>query len=185
VTLAAPFENYAPRAGNDYSTVCGTSIAAPFVSGVAALLWKANPAWSNQRLVEHLIATSLDRPPAGWDDSTGYGIVRASLADVFAPPSITASIQITKPKLTWSAVPAATSYRIYRRVNPDIPQWTLVATTTTTSYTDGGFQATSFDGYNTNPTQPSAGYYVVAVAANGYQSQIYSAHATFLGQLLQ
>ena len=55
----------------------GTSISAPFVSGVAALLWSAHPEWSNQKVFLQITRTADDITPAGYDIYTGYGRVNA------------------------------------------------------------------------------------------------------------
>lgn len=55
----------------------GTSAAAPFVSGVAALLWSAHPEWSNQKVFLQITRTADDISPTGYDIYTGYGRVNA------------------------------------------------------------------------------------------------------------
>jgi thermitase len=55
----------------------GTSASAPFVSGIAALLWSAHPTWSNQKVFLQITHTADDIPPAGYDIYTGYGRVNA------------------------------------------------------------------------------------------------------------
>jgi serine protease len=186
VSLAAPFYTNTTSGGGSYGLIwCGTSASTPFVAGAAALLWSKFPTWTNQRLKEHLLASALDQAPTGRDDYTGHGVVQTNLSDIFAPPGITASVVASRPRLTWNAVPAAGSYRIYRRLTPDAPTWTLLATTTSTSYTDASFWAQSFYGYNSIPSGSSGSYYVVAVSQTGYESQLYSSYATFLGSLLQ
>jgi len=44
---------------NTYGCHAGTSMATPFVSGVAALLWSRHPSWSAQQLKDKLISTAL------------------------------------------------------------------------------------------------------------------------------
>ena len=55
----------------------GTSASAPFVAGVAALLWSAHPEWSNQKVFLQITHTADDMSPAGFDIYTGYGRVNA------------------------------------------------------------------------------------------------------------
>jgi serine protease len=63
--------------GSSYEAWNGTSMATPHVSGVAALLWSANPKWTNVQIREAMIATAMDLGDAGWDPYYGYGLVQA------------------------------------------------------------------------------------------------------------
>jgi len=58
----------------------GTSMATPHVSGVAALVWSANPALSDETVEDYLKATAQDLGPAGYDTTYGYGLVNADAA---------------------------------------------------------------------------------------------------------
>jgi subtilisin family serine protease len=49
-------------AGDTYASISGTSMAAPFVSGVASLLVGQNPGWSAADVVRRITATT--RPSA-------------------------------------------------------------------------------------------------------------------------
>jgi len=94
VDLSAPFSANSTIGINSYGTLCGTSMAAPHVTGVAALVKSANPTWTNTQVVNHLYATAEDRGTAGRDDYFGYGIVRAvrpPCANITGPTSITAA----------------------------------------------------------------------------------------------
>ncbi len=55
----------------------GTSFAAPFVSGVAALIWSQNPSFNNEKVREVLRNTVVDLGTAGRDIYYGYGKVNA------------------------------------------------------------------------------------------------------------
>jgi serine protease len=65
---------------SDYEAWNGTSMAAPHVSGVAALLWSCHPGASNQTIRNTLNATARDKGTAGRDSSYGYGLVQAKAA---------------------------------------------------------------------------------------------------------
>jgi serine protease len=52
-------------------------MATPHVSGVAALLWSANPGWTNIQIREALALTAMDLGADGWDPYYGYGLVQA------------------------------------------------------------------------------------------------------------
>jgi subtilisin family serine protease len=63
---------------SNYEAWNGTSMAAPHVSGVAALLMSANPSWTNVEIREAMNATALDLGAAGRDVVYGYGLVQAA-----------------------------------------------------------------------------------------------------------
>ncbi|HXE60620.1 MAG TPA: S8 family serine peptidase [Gemmatimonadaceae bacterium] len=63
-----------------YTFYAGTSMAAPQVSGVAALVLAANPGMSASALRTRLLGTAMDVGPVGPDDRYGSGIVDAYAA---------------------------------------------------------------------------------------------------------
>ncbi len=65
---------------NTYRYETGTSMAAPFVSGVAALLLETAPWLSGAEVRRIIKETADDRGPPGWDPQYGYGRVNASRA---------------------------------------------------------------------------------------------------------
>ena len=88
-------------AGSGYGSWNGTSMAAPHVSGVAALVWGHNTSWTNAQIRNALEATAEDRGVAGRDDSYGHGIVRAKAA--------LDSLGISTPPTAIPTVPSATA----------------------------------------------------------------------------
>ncbi|MBN8627097.1 MAG: S8 family peptidase [Planctomycetes bacterium] len=77
-----------------YARLSGTSMAAPFVAGLAALVLAKHkarggdtPVTSPAELLEHLRRTATDAGPAGRDDGYGFGLVDPTrlLADAAAP----------------------------------------------------------------------------------------------------
>jgi serine protease len=77
----------APELGSGYEAWNGTSMATPHVSGVAALLWSANPEWTNVQIREAMDMTALDLGDPGRDVYYGYGLVQAKAAlDYLLPP---------------------------------------------------------------------------------------------------
>ncbi|NOK22068.1 S8 family serine peptidase [Corallococcus carmarthensis] len=61
----------------DYTYVSGTSMAAPYVSGVAALLWSARPELTPQQVRDAMEASARDLGIPGRDFVFGHGLVRA------------------------------------------------------------------------------------------------------------
>lgn len=97
VDLSAPFWALSTTGTSGYSNeaqgYCGTSMAAPHVSGVAALVRARNPSWGNNAVVNHLYTTAEDRGAWGADHLYGYGVVNAlAAASNPPPPSPTAEI---------------------------------------------------------------------------------------------
>jgi subtilisin family serine protease len=68
--------------GGRYYRASGTSFAAPFVAGVASLLFARNPALTPAEAKRILIMSARDVESPGWDRLTGYGLLdaRAALA---------------------------------------------------------------------------------------------------------
>lgn len=66
-----------PTPGSSYEAWNGTSMATPHVSGVAALLWSANPSWTNAQIREAMAMTAMDLGDPGRDIAYGYGLVQA------------------------------------------------------------------------------------------------------------
>lgn len=62
-------------AGAGYGTCTGTSMAAPFVTGVAALIRSINPLWSRTQVYE-LMRAGASRANA-WDQYWGFGVPNA------------------------------------------------------------------------------------------------------------
>lgn len=75
---------------NYYDIGAGTSASAPFVSGLASLIWGQHPTWSNWRIREQIIATCTDIGAPGKDRYTGWGRIDAykALTQTFDYPTI-------------------------------------------------------------------------------------------------
>lgn len=60
-----------------YEIASGTSAAAPFVSGIAALIKSAQPSWTNAQIADQIKSTARDIDAPGWDQYTGWGVASA------------------------------------------------------------------------------------------------------------
>ncbi|TGE39570.1 peptidase [Desulfosporosinus fructosivorans] len=85
VDLVAPGNSitstwWSKSTGAGYAIVSGTSMAAPFVSGEAALIWSQHPAWSRDQVIQVMEAGVEDLGASGRDPLYGYGLVDVKLA---------------------------------------------------------------------------------------------------------
>lgn len=78
-----------PTDSGGYGTLTGTSMAAPMVSGAAAILAMAAPSLSESAIRAALVSTARDIGPAGRDDTYGAGIVDVGKALAAAAQPIT------------------------------------------------------------------------------------------------
>ena len=65
---------------SDYAPFSGTSMAAPHVTGVAALLWSEAPGISAAEVRRYMESTAKDLGPDGRDKEHGFGLVQAHAA---------------------------------------------------------------------------------------------------------
>jgi len=70
---------------DDYGSLAGTSMAAPHVAGVAALVWSSGHATTPQQVVEALLCTTHDLGTAGRDNYYGWGLLQADTAVNYIP----------------------------------------------------------------------------------------------------
>ena len=82
---------YSTRGGGDtYQSLSGTSTAAPFVAGVAALMLSQNPVLTPLQIGQILNSTAIDRSRTGYDTTTGWGVVNAfSAVEEVSQPTVT------------------------------------------------------------------------------------------------
>lgn len=81
VDLTAPgVDVYSTLPYNQFGPLSGTSMAAPIVSGVAALIKAQKPSLSNKEIEKRLYSSSDDLGKAGRDDVYGHGRVNAKKA---------------------------------------------------------------------------------------------------------
>jgi hypothetical protein len=84
--------------GNNYVVLSGTSMAAPHVSGTAALILARNPTYTNEQVRQALRSTAADLYPPGFDVNNGYGRLNAGLA-VAQNGTLESKIQVPGPDL--------------------------------------------------------------------------------------
>ncbi|MEX2182285.1 MAG: S8 family serine peptidase [Gemmatimonadaceae bacterium] len=99
--LVAPFWSVSMTKHGEYGILCGTSMSAALVSGVAAMVWTQNPSWTASQVRERIISSAA---PLGASFTTGR---LYAIGAVVGPPltvSITGPSHITtEGSYTWSA----------------------------------------------------------------------------------
>jgi hypothetical protein len=85
IDLIAPWYVYTTANGGGYAHKEGTSMAAPQVAAVAALMLGLNPNLTPQDIRERLRQTADPVGGGGWNSYSGYGLLRAHLAVSRAP----------------------------------------------------------------------------------------------------
>jgi subtilisin family serine protease len=66
--------------GGTYAMIDGTSMAAPFVAGAAALVWSKNPGWTAQQVRQRLEQTATDLGDPGFDPRYANGLINLERA---------------------------------------------------------------------------------------------------------
>jgi len=85
--VAAPGENiYSTMATDAYQYLSGTSMAAPHVSGVAALILAYRPSFSNEDVRQVLRTSAVDLGAVGFDSVFGHGRIDAYQALQISSP---------------------------------------------------------------------------------------------------
>jgi len=109
----------------NYDYVHGTSQAAPFVTGLASLIWSLDATLTPDEVQDTIEATAADLGSLGWDPEYGYGLINA-------PAALLAHAAPVAPALTpinnadgdgdylvdWTDVPNATTYTLQEDDNP-------------------------------------------------------------------
>ena len=87
--VVAPGDNILSTVRTDkgkYASSGGTSMAVPFVAGLAALIWSHNSSLTNSEVRDIIRSSADDIGSGGWDKYTGYGRINAERALDLAIP---------------------------------------------------------------------------------------------------
>ena len=115
----------------------GTSAAAPHVAAISALLMSKYPLKSPSDIKKLILDNSVDLGPSGYDTIYGYGRADA-LAAVMSEIQISAvSAGANSAAVSWSAIPGATGYELYRSTS-STSGYTSAYLGSETSFTDAG-----------------------------------------------
>jgi subtilisin family serine protease len=81
INAAAPGSGiYSTILNGNYGYKSGTSMAAPFVAGLAGLLRSHYPEYTAEQIASAILDNADDMGPAGWDPGSGCGHINASRA---------------------------------------------------------------------------------------------------------
>ncbi len=125
----------------------GTSMAAPHVAGVAALVKAEHPTWTPDEIRQALQSTAVDLGSQGRDNVYGWGLIDApaAIGKITAPalnyPGAGEAVSGSSITFQWDGYSSATGYRI--EVNTD-PNW--------------GEATRHYYGETTNASQTVAGF---------------------------
>lgn len=78
--VVAPWSVYTTLLDGEYGNNRGTSMAAPQVAAVAAMIWALDPQLEPHEIRDHIKATAETLGPQRWDPHAGFGLLRADLA---------------------------------------------------------------------------------------------------------
>ena len=91
-----------------FGYMSGTSMAAPIVSGVAALVWGNKPSLTNIQVEQRLFSTADDLGKKGRDDLYGYGRINANQAVHFIAMPTVNQVKDTTKTITGKAEKGST-----------------------------------------------------------------------------
>ncbi|MBI5934515.1 MAG: peptidase S8 [Chloroflexi bacterium] len=171
VDLAAPGASiYSLYPGGGYGYRSGTSMAAPFVAGLASILIGL-PGNYDAGLVENQMeSTALDLGAGGWDVYYGAGLIQMDAAIQFATPPI--PTPTLTPTATFTHTPTATFTATFTPTNTITITPTQTATFTATSTATSTRMPTETrrpkprPGGNGNPNFPPFSFFNTATVTN-------------------
>jgi len=123
-------------------------VASPHVAGTAALVWAANPGWTNSEVRQRLIETATDLGAAGRDTWYGYGLVNAASAAAPPPPPPTTGTMVVRKTVVGPAPTTA---------------WEFTGTSPI-----GTFQLPAGGGDRTFASLPAGPYTITETPKDGY-----------------
>jgi subtilisin family serine protease len=154
-----------------FSAESGTSMAAPFVSGLAALLLAQHPDWTPAEVTARITATASDIPPPGADPRSGAGVVDPAKALGVSAEAPTALPVIAVAADAYASRTDPNGRKIMDQV---LLHWVPDASTPVTGYrvtrwTSAGTTTTTYPATTVRAVFPGgpAGYQVTALTDDG------------------
>lgn len=135
IEIAAPgVQILSTYTGNQYAYLSGTSMAAPYVTGVLALLKEAYPHLSNSELRSVLIEHTNDIGLTGRDTFYGHGFLQASS---FKDPVVFAANNLTRIQLSTNNITGKPSEQVSVSVNAIYDDGKVVDVTNSVTWSSG------------------------------------------------
>ncbi|MES2304387.1 MAG: S8 family peptidase [Gemmatimonadota bacterium] len=161
--------------GGGTGSKSGTSMATPHVVGVAALILSAFPSLSFAQLYQKLRDGALDLEGAGFDNNTGYGLVRAanSIGGVAPPPApLTLAVSPAGRNASvvqGSSAPADQGTVTLSGTNSSSTSWTATRRKSWTTLTAASGTGSGTVSWSRNATGLAVGTYVdtISITAPG------------------
>ena len=119
-TIATVNSPAAGTAGSSYAYYSGTSMAAPHVTGAAALYASTHPSASARQIRDALLSTAASTPSAAGKTITDGRLDLSTVISpsfpsaISAPTGVRALLTNSKVTLTWVGSPGAASYNVKR-----------------------------------------------------------------------
>ena len=142
--------------GGGYADKSGTSMATPHVVGVSALILSAYPSLTFAQLYQKLRDGALDLESAGFDNNTGYGLVRAANSISGTPPP--------PPPLVLAVSPTSRNVAVVQGASAPVDQATVTLSGTNSSTT--AWSATKRKAWTTLTTGSGTGSGTLAWSRN-------------------
>ncbi|UOE95774.1 S8 family serine peptidase [Alkalihalobacillus sp. LMS39] len=172
IDVSAPGQSiYSTKINGKYGNFDGTSMAAPVVSGVAALIKSRNPYLSPHEVYDIMSKSAKDLGAPGWDQFYGYGRVDAqkALANTCVPLT-----SIKTPNATFTAK-GTNNFNILFTTNGQAnitvrikdSNGKVVKKFMTNRASSGGKQSFSWDGKLDNGTYANGNYVIEVKMSNG------------------
>ena len=164
VDIAAPGYNINSTVNSStssYGYMSGTSMAAPFVSGAATLVWAKFPSASYSEIISRLLNNGDSVSALSGKIRTGkrLNVLRALQSATSLAPSPTASrgTYSDRTVVSWSAVAGASYYKVARATSSTGTKTELTGWISSTSYTDTSGSAGTGYYYFVKAAQSSSG----------------------------
>lgn len=189
IKLCAPgVDIYSTVPKNTYMTESGTSMAAPIVSGVSALILSKNPFLSPAEVTDILQKSSSDLGTKGWDRYYGYGRVNAYKALLKTPVPLSA-IKTSSKTFTYTGTnQLSISFIAKKGTNVSLfiknKNEETVRKLAVNNPWKGGSYSIKWDGtMDTQDYTPNGKVRIVAKATNGKHTVYQSTYVTVKGNL--